>query len=163
MYDLVTFLMRIIAGGHSNFRCSCDNCAEPGHRLSGLWASNRSSGKPEKWPAGDFLPLLHKHYKNTNLCITQTYFLQYKIQGNVTHKERRCDGVGSEESPDPCCDNNLFASSPQDSYTMPLTSIQCWHVHCEECWLRTLVRLLATFLLTYRLLPLFWDTLFKSP
>uniref|UniRef100_A0A3B3C5N0 Ring finger protein 220a n=1 Tax=Oryzias melastigma TaxID=30732 RepID=A0A3B3C5N0_ORYME len=26
----------------------------------------------------------------------------------------------------------------QDSYTMPLTSIQCWHVHCEECWLRTL-------------------------
>ncbi|XP_050926126.1 E3 ubiquitin-protein ligase RNF220a isoform X4 [Lates calcarifer] len=25
-----------------------------------------------------------------------------------------------------------------DSYTMPLTSIQCWHVHCEECWLRTL-------------------------
>uniref|UniRef100_A0A3B5LDQ1 Uncharacterized protein n=1 Tax=Xiphophorus couchianus TaxID=32473 RepID=A0A3B5LDQ1_9TELE len=30
-----------------------------------------------------------------------------------------------------------------DSYTMPLTSIQCWHVHCEECWLRTLVRLTA--------------------
>uniref|UniRef100_M3YQ24 Ring finger protein 220 n=1 Tax=Mustela putorius furo TaxID=9669 RepID=M3YQ24_MUSPF len=27
-----------------------------------------------------------------------------------------------------------------DSYSMPLTSIQCWHVHCEECWLRTLVR-----------------------
>ncbi|XP_049603492.1 E3 ubiquitin-protein ligase RNF220a isoform X3 [Syngnathus scovelli] len=27
----------------------------------------------------------------------------------------------------------------RDSYTMPLTSIQCWHVHCEECWLRTLV------------------------
>ncbi|TRZ02791.1 hypothetical protein DNTS_028827 [Danionella cerebrum] len=27
-----------------------------------------------------------------------------------------------------------------DSYTVPLTSIQCWHVHCEECWLRTLVR-----------------------
>lgn len=27
---------------------------------------------------------------------------------------------------------------------MPLTSIQCWHVHCEECWLRTLVRLLAS-------------------
>ena len=23
---------------------------------------------------------------------------------------------------------------------MPLTSIQCWHVHCEECWLRTLVK-----------------------
>uniref|UniRef100_A0A7M4FMS0 Ring finger protein 220 n=1 Tax=Crocodylus porosus TaxID=8502 RepID=A0A7M4FMS0_CROPO len=27
-----------------------------------------------------------------------------------------------------------------DSYTMPLTSIQCWHVHCEECWLRTLAQ-----------------------
>ena len=27
----------------------------------------------------------------------------------------------------------------QDMYTKPLTSIQCWHVHCEECWLRTLV------------------------
>ncbi|XP_078264568.1 E3 ubiquitin-protein ligase RNF220a isoform X2 [Rhinoraja longicauda] len=26
-----------------------------------------------------------------------------------------------------------------DSYSMPLTSIQCWHVHCEECWLRTLI------------------------
>ncbi|XP_054644779.1 E3 ubiquitin-protein ligase RNF220 isoform X2 [Dunckerocampus dactyliophorus] len=26
-----------------------------------------------------------------------------------------------------------------DTYTTPLTSIQCWHVHCEECWLRTLV------------------------
>ncbi|KAM7161881.1 E3 ubiquitin-protein ligase RNF220 isoform 4-T6 [Macrochelys suwanniensis] len=39
-----------------------------------------------------------------------------------------------------------------DSYTMPLTSIQCWHVHCEECWLRTLVRHSATFSLT--LLPL---------
>ncbi|KAG7332789.1 hypothetical protein KOW79_004623 [Hemibagrus wyckioides] len=25
-----------------------------------------------------------------------------------------------------------------ESYTIPLTSIQCWHVHCEECWLRTL-------------------------
>uniref|UniRef100_A0A3B3Q461 E3 ubiquitin-protein ligase RNF220 n=1 Tax=Paramormyrops kingsleyae TaxID=1676925 RepID=A0A3B3Q461_9TELE len=25
-----------------------------------------------------------------------------------------------------------------DAYTIPLTSIQCWHVHCEECWLRTL-------------------------
>ncbi|XP_030640236.1 E3 ubiquitin-protein ligase RNF220 [Chanos chanos] len=25
-----------------------------------------------------------------------------------------------------------------DSYTIPLTSIVCWHVHCEECWLRTL-------------------------
>ena len=24
-------------------------------------------------------------------------------------------------------------------YTKPLTSIQCWHVHCEECWLCTLV------------------------
>lgn len=25
-----------------------------------------------------------------------------------------------------------------DMYTKPVTSIQCWHVHCEECWLRTL-------------------------
>ncbi|KAM6921533.1 E3 ubiquitin-protein ligase RNF220 [Xenentodon cancila] len=25
-----------------------------------------------------------------------------------------------------------------ETYTTPLTSIQCWHVHCEECWLRTL-------------------------
>ncbi|CAH1772907.1 unnamed protein product [Owenia fusiformis] len=25
-----------------------------------------------------------------------------------------------------------------EQYTNPLTSIQCWHVHCEECWLRTL-------------------------
>ncbi|XP_069086522.1 E3 ubiquitin-protein ligase RNF220-like isoform X2 [Pleurodeles waltl] len=25
-----------------------------------------------------------------------------------------------------------------DSYSAPLTSIQCWHIHCELCWLRTL-------------------------
>uniref|UniRef100_A0A6I8PT91 RING-type domain-containing protein n=2 Tax=Ornithorhynchus anatinus TaxID=9258 RepID=A0A6I8PT91_ORNAN len=25
-----------------------------------------------------------------------------------------------------------------DSYSMPLASIQCWHIHCELCWLRTL-------------------------
>uniref|UniRef100_A0A8C3HKA5 RING-type domain-containing protein n=1 Tax=Chrysemys picta bellii TaxID=8478 RepID=A0A8C3HKA5_CHRPI len=25
-----------------------------------------------------------------------------------------------------------------DSYSVPLTSIQCWHIHCERCWLRTL-------------------------
>lgn len=155
LYDLVTFLMRIMAGGHSNFRWSCDNCAEPGHHLSGLWASNRSSGLWETFCL---------HY--INITKPQTYilhkliFLKYKIQGNVIHKERCCDGVGSNESVDPCCGNNLFPSSPQDSYTMPLTSIQCWHVHCEECWLRTLVRLLASFLLTCRLFPLFWDSLF---
>lgn len=64
-------------------------------------------------------------------------------------KKRHFDGVGSEESLDHCYGNNLFVSFPQDSYTMPLTSIQCWHVHCEECWLRTLVRLLTAFLLTF--------------
>ncbi|XP_067416460.1 E3 ubiquitin-protein ligase RNF220-like [Emydura macquarii macquarii] len=25
-----------------------------------------------------------------------------------------------------------------DSYSVPLTSIQCWHIHCKQCWLRTL-------------------------
>ncbi|XP_048687765.2 E3 ubiquitin-protein ligase Rnf220 [Caretta caretta] len=25
-----------------------------------------------------------------------------------------------------------------DSYSVPLTSIHCWHIHCEQCWLRTL-------------------------
>ncbi|XP_053156026.1 E3 ubiquitin-protein ligase RNF220-like isoform X2 [Hemicordylus capensis] len=25
-----------------------------------------------------------------------------------------------------------------ESYSVPLTSIQCWHIHCEQCWLRTL-------------------------
>ena len=25
-----------------------------------------------------------------------------------------------------------------DKYSKPLVSVQCWHVHCEECWLRTL-------------------------
>ncbi|XP_060710948.1 E3 ubiquitin-protein ligase RNF220-like [Hemiscyllium ocellatum] len=24
------------------------------------------------------------------------------------------------------------------SYSVPLASIQCWHIHCEACWLRTL-------------------------
>ncbi|XP_048757551.1 E3 ubiquitin-protein ligase Rnf220-like isoform X1 [Ostrea edulis] len=25
-----------------------------------------------------------------------------------------------------------------EPYANPLTSIQCWHVHCEDCWLKTL-------------------------
>lgn len=25
-----------------------------------------------------------------------------------------------------------------DPYTVPLTSIVCWHVHCEACWMKTL-------------------------
>lgn len=25
-----------------------------------------------------------------------------------------------------------------DEYKIPVVSICCWHVHCEECWLRTL-------------------------
>jgi len=25
-----------------------------------------------------------------------------------------------------------------EPYRSPLTSIVCWHVHCEECWLQTL-------------------------
>lgn len=25
-----------------------------------------------------------------------------------------------------------------ESYQKPVISVQCWHVHCEECWLRTL-------------------------
>ncbi|XP_053575445.1 E3 ubiquitin-protein ligase RNF220-like [Bombina bombina] len=25
-----------------------------------------------------------------------------------------------------------------DSYSIPVTSIQCWHTHCEGCWLRAL-------------------------
>ncbi|MEQ2183860.1 hypothetical protein GOODEAATRI_002271 [Goodea atripinnis] len=36
------------------------------------------------------------------------------------------------------CGELVREHSVSDSYTMPLTSIQCWHVHCEECWLRTL-------------------------
>lgn len=26
----------------------------------------------------------------------------------------------------------------QDQYKTPLTSILCWHVHCQECWLKAL-------------------------
>lgn len=54
------WIMRIMAGGQSNFRCFCDNSSELGHHLSGLWASNRSSGKPRKGIEGDFLPLMYK-------------------------------------------------------------------------------------------------------
>lgn len=25
-----------------------------------------------------------------------------------------------------------------DEYKVPVVSVCCWHVHCEECWLRTL-------------------------
>jgi len=36
-------------------------------------------------------------------------------------------------------DLNFAVFSLQEPYTNPLASISCWHVHCEECWLRTLV------------------------
>ncbi|XP_024922099.1 E3 ubiquitin-protein ligase RNF220a isoform X4 [Cynoglossus semilaevis] len=48
-----------------------------------------------------------------------------------------------------------------DSYTMPLTSIQCWHVHCEECWLRTLVRIDLTHTHTHFSAELLPKRLFK--
>ncbi|OLY83140.1 E3 ubiquitin-protein ligase [Smittium mucronatum] len=37
----------------------------------------------------------------------------------------------------------LISSSPKclvclSNFTTPLTSILCWHVHCESCWLKTL-------------------------
>ena len=25
-----------------------------------------------------------------------------------------------------------------DAYTKPVVSVACWHVHCEQCWLRAL-------------------------
>lgn len=38
---------------------------------------------------------------------------------------------------------NASRSTPRcliclESYKTPLTSIVCWHVHCEQCWLQTL-------------------------
>jgi len=27
----------------------------------------------------------------------------------------------------------------QRSYHYPLISTQCWHVHCQQCWIRCLV------------------------
>jgi len=27
----------------------------------------------------------------------------------------------------------------QERYKKPVISVCCWHVHCEECWLHTLV------------------------
>ena len=36
-------------------------------------------------------------------------------------------------------DSDFAVFSLQEPYTNPLASISCWHVHCEECWLRTLV------------------------
>jgi len=32
-------------------------------------------------------------------------------------------------------------SSFQEQYKKPVTSVCCWHVHCEQCWLHTLVSL----------------------
>lgn len=29
----------------------------------------------------------------------------------------------------------------QEHYKKPVISTVCWHVHCEECWLHTLVKL----------------------
>lgn len=32
----------------------------------------------------------------------------------------------------------------QEHYKKPVISTVCWHVHCEECWLHTLVRLVPS-------------------
>lgn len=74
-----------MAGGQSNFRCFCDNCAEPGHHLSGLWASNRSFGKPRKWIEGDFMPLLYQHYKKFNLRVIQVGSFNQLFKQNTRH------------------------------------------------------------------------------
>uniref|UniRef100_A0A8C4QC98 Ring finger protein 220 n=1 Tax=Eptatretus burgeri TaxID=7764 RepID=A0A8C4QC98_EPTBU len=37
-----------------------------------------------------------------------------------------------------CHGENYKCLICMEPYTVPLTSIQCWHVHCEECWMRTL-------------------------
>ncbi|XP_072172431.1 E3 ubiquitin-protein ligase RNF220-like [Diadema setosum] len=34
--------------------------------------------------------------------------------------------------------NRVTCQICMGAYTRPLVSIQCWHVHCEECWLATL-------------------------
>lgn len=125
--------MGITAGGHSNFRCSCDNCAEPGHHLSGLWASS-SSGKPETFClcctniaiSAQFLSgsLLTGNPLNSALfflCLTPhgrpRPDLSCFANGSSVvwcrgYREGCCDGIGNEESVDPCYGNNLFASSP---------------------------------------------------
>jgi len=157
----VTFLMGIMAGGRSNFRCSCDNCAEPGHPLSGLWGFQQEFWEArridcERLSASTTQTL--QKYKLTYYASSFFFFFNRKYKAMLPTKKGAVTGLGAKNQLDTCCGNNLFASSPQDSYTMPLTSIQCWHVHCEECWLRTLVRLFSTFLLNYRLFPLFRDT-----
>ena len=38
---------------------------------------------------------------------------------------------------DHATDDRVFLQEP---YKNPVTSMQCWHVHCEACWIQSLVR-----------------------
>ena len=61
-------------------------------------------------------------------------------------------------------DSDFAVVSLQEPYTNPLASISCWHVHCEECWLRTLVSFIETFapLLFIFRGPTHWIRLLKT-
>lgn len=37
------------------------------------------------------------------------------------------------------CFLNMICLMLQEHYKKPVISVCCWHVHCEECWLHTLV------------------------
>ena len=61
--------------------------------------------------------------------------LLYNLQHRFTYETNKVDRQPYDLRPD----SNFAVFSLQEPYTNPLASISCWHVHCEECWLRTLV------------------------
>ncbi|XP_041126011.1 E3 ubiquitin-protein ligase RNF220-like isoform X5 [Polyodon spathula] len=76
-------------------------------------------------------------------------FLTSAEDKNMEPESNKSDSLGAKKLPLSiyclyrgyvmgCCGVKRVSPPMRDSFTMPLTSIQCWHVHCEECWLRTL-------------------------
>ena len=53
-------------------------------------------------------------------------------KGTISSSDKKSSDSSPSRNPSYRC---LICMEP---YCVPLTSINCWHVHCEECWMRTL-------------------------
>uniref|UniRef100_UPI00358E6DF6 E3 ubiquitin-protein ligase RNF220-like isoform X2 n=1 Tax=Myxine glutinosa TaxID=7769 RepID=UPI00358E6DF6 len=93
------------------------NCKRNIHDLPSTSQSNTMTAEPQK---------TQKNSKIERVCDSSTAALE-ALRNRVAELEAlTCHGEHYK------C---LICMEP---YTAPLTSIQCWHVHCEECWMRTL-------------------------
>nr|CAB3265649.1 E3 ubiquitin-protein ligase RNF220-like [Phallusia mammillata] len=75
----------------------------------------------------------NKTSKSDSLPVTS-----FANTSSSTDPESR-DSTDDHVSPlEDATERSLRCNICMDTYTDPVASIQCWHVHCERCWLRAL-------------------------